>query len=95
MKLLVCAAYDGAVRAYLQPFFSPTKASAIRSFSDAVQAEGSQFAKHYADFHLALLGEFDDSAGSLVSLQAPERLISASECLPDDVLFPPAKRLPM
>ena len=86
------AVYDGAVRAYLQPFFSPTKAGAIRSFADAVQAEGSQFAKRYADFHLSMIGSFDDGSGGVEGCN-PERVIGASECLPGDDVFPPGRKV--
>lgn len=92
MKLIVCAVYDGAVKAYLQPIFSRSKAEAIRSFADAVGAENSQFRKHAADFHLALLAEYDDGLGSFVCVN-PERLVTAMECLPDDDLFPPSRKI--
>lgn len=79
MKLGIFSIYDTAVKAFMQPFFAPTKGAAIRSFSDAVNAEGSSFGRHAADYALFLLGEYDDSAGSFVSLPAPERVMLAVE----------------
>ncbi|WNK12782.1 MAG: nonstructural protein [Microvirus sp.] len=83
MKLLVCSVYDGAVGAYLQPFFARSKAEAIRSFSDAVGNSESPFAKHKADFTLLVLGAFDDQSGELVySGVGPEKVITALELVP-------------
>lgn len=92
MKMGVFAVYDAAVKAYLQPIFSPTKAAAVRSFQDAVAQENSQFAKHAADYTLFQLGGFDDGTGELASLQVPEKVITALECV-DDALFPQSSRV--
>lgn len=91
MKLQVCAVYDSVVKAYTQPFFARTVSEAIRSFADAVAAENSQFARHAADYHLALLGEFDDNDGSFVTPGAPSRLVTALELVPE--VFTPDKQL--
>jgi len=80
--LLMCSVYDQVVRAYLPPLFVRTKAEAIRSFSDAVGDEKHEFRRHAADYHLALVGHFDDNSG-VVTAVGPERLIGASECLPE------------
>lgn len=82
MKLQIFSILDNAVKAYLQPMFFRTRLEAIRSFQDAVASEGSQFAKHSADYFLMYLGEYDDVDGSFVPC-VPERVISATECLPD------------
>lgn len=82
MKHQVMAIFDNAVKAYLQPFFTPTKGSGIRSFTDAVSQEGSQFARHAGDYALFILGEFDDVTGSFSSLPQPERVMTAIEIEP-------------
>lgn len=79
MKSLVFSVFDNAVKAFLPPFYAPTKGAAIRMFSDACQAEGSQFGKHAGDYALFALGEFDDNSGSLSALPVPERILTALE----------------
>jgi hypothetical protein len=67
----VFAIYDSKVEAFLQPFFSPTKGSAIRAVSEEVNNPQAQLAKHAEDFTLFHLGTFDDSNGALDKLAAP------------------------
>lgn len=93
MKMYMLAAYDSAVKAYLQPFFCRSVNEGIRSFRDAVQAEGSQFGKHAADFHLALVGLFDDNDGGVECGGVPGKLITALECLPGDDVFLPDRKM--
>ena len=93
MKLEIFSVYDGAVKAYLQPFFSRSKGEAIRSFTDAVNDEKSQFNKHAADYCLVYLGAYDDAVGTFAPV-TPERILTAQDAQHDDV-FPPEKRLPM
>lgn len=92
MKLQVYAVYDSAARAYATPVFVRTKAEAIRSFTDACADQNGPFFRHYADYHLAFLGEYDDNDGTVVCPSAPQRVISASECV-DQTIFPPEKKV--
>jgi len=92
MKMLFFSVFDAAVHAYLPPFSSRTKMEAIRSFKDAVQDTNHQFFKHYTDYSMFLVGEFDDADGLFKSPVAPERIISATE-LVDDQVFPPSKQV--
>lgn len=78
MKLGIFSMYDSAVKAFMQPFFSPTKGAAIRSFTDAVRREENLKA-HAGDYSLFFLGEWDDASGAFVSVSAPERILLASE----------------
>lgn len=80
MKLLVFSVLDKAVDAFNNPMFFRTKLEAIRSFSDAVQQEGSQFQRHCEDYFLMFLGVYDDAMGSF-DCGMPERIISAVECV--------------
>lgn len=89
MKLVVCAIYDTAVKAFMQPFFSPTKGSAVRSFIDAVNGEGSQFKRHAADYVLFQLAAYDDGTGTFDNLAAPERLLLAIEAIEGESGRPP------
>lgn len=81
-RLVVCAVYDAAVRAYIQPLFFRSKQEALRAFGDAVAEEKSQFRVHAADYTFQFLGNFDDQTGAFEQPSQPERLISAQECLP-------------
>lgn len=72
MKLLVMSVFDEKATVYGTPIFVPNRGVAVRSFSDAVQESGSQFAKHAGDYKLYCLGEFDNVSGELIKLSAPE-----------------------
>jgi hypothetical protein len=87
MKMQVFSVYDKAVQAYLQPFFSRSKGEALRSFTEAVNDEKTQFHKHAADYMLVFIGEFEDSSG-IFDTADPCRIISALECLADDPFTP-------
>lgn len=83
MKVNVYSVYDGAVGAYLPPFFSRSKGEAIRSFTDAVVEPNGPFNKHKADFALLQLGTFDDQTGELSYMaNGPQKIITALETLP-------------
>lgn len=81
MKLLICAIYDHATQAFMQPLFVPTKAAAIRSFADAVSDGKSVFCAHPEDYVMMELGSFDDSSGEIVTPTAPVKVITALECV--------------
>lgn len=63
MIIRIYAVRDSAVEAFLQPFFAPTQASAIRSLMEAVNDPTHAFHKNAKDFALYHLGEFDDTNG--------------------------------
>lgn len=67
MKISIYAVRDSAVEAFLQPFFSPTNAAAIRSVMQAVNDPQHEFAKHAKDYALYHLGEFHDDTGIVSS----------------------------
>jgi len=93
MRLYVCSVYDAAVKAFMQPFFCRSKGEAVRSFADACQDDKSNFYKHASDFTLHHLGYFDDAGAQFELLVAPDRLVSANECLVDDAVFPPDRQI--
>lgn len=78
MKLIVCTVRDSAVNAYMPPFFSRHLGEAMRSFGDLVRDPQSNVGRHPADFHLYLLGEYDDVTG-LFTTSEPQRMASAVE----------------
>lgn len=66
MRLAAFSVYDGAVKAYLPPFFVRSRGEAIRSFTEACSDEKHQFFRHSGDYQLYFVGEFDDGLGQFV-----------------------------
>jgi len=75
MKMEIFSVYDSAVQAFMQPFFSPSLGSALRSLTDAVNDPKHEFSKHAADYTLFKLGSFDDADG-VFSTAPPEQITS-------------------
>lgn len=69
MKQIVVSVFDTAVNAFGRPFFVPTTAVALRSFTDEVNRKepANQMYQHPADYHLYQLGHFDEEAGEFVN----------------------------
>lgn len=59
MKMLIYVIYDSKVEAYNQPWYCPTKAAAIRNFSDLVNDSKSAIAAHPEDYTLFEVGSVD------------------------------------
>lgn len=74
MIMNVYSVYDNAAEAYLQPFFTNTKGTAIRSWTELVNDKEHQFGKYPSDYVLFELGTYDDTTGALVSHDAPKSL---------------------
>lgn len=70
----VFSVFDVKAGAHLQPFFSPTKATAIRSITELVRDDKHQFGKYPSDYTLFFLGEFDDEKGMFTLMPAPASL---------------------
>jgi len=73
--------YDSKAAAYLQPFFSQTKGTAIRNFSDAVNDAQHHFSRHAEDYTLFELGHFDDQDAKFHLHETPESIGVAIEFL--------------
>lgn len=86
MILRIFTVYDAAVNAFMTPFFARSKGEAIRSFTQAVNDEKSQFNANPSDYGLWYLGDFDDDSGSVTPPNAPEKVIQAIEVLGDKKL---------
>ena len=65
MEMNVYSIYDTAAQAYATPFFMPNDGLAIRAFSDNVNSEDSQIAKHPEQFVLFKIGTYSDHDGKL------------------------------
>lgn len=57
--------FDSAAGLFLEPFFAPTEAFAVRLFGYLVNKPGHQFAAHAEDFTLYVVGEFDQASGEV------------------------------
>lgn len=77
----VFAIFDVKVEAYLQPFFARTVGEGLRIFVDAVQAEGSRFARHAEDFTLFEVAEWSEEGGDFLNGAANKPLGCAIEYL--------------
>ncbi len=71
--------FDSKVGAYSQPFFSPTKGSALRMFIDNSNSSSSNINKHPEDYTLFQMGDFDDATASYEPLATPLSLGVAIE----------------
>lgn len=89
MLVNVYAIYDSKVRAYLQPWFSPTHAAAFRNCEMAGRNPSSPFKDFPADFTLFCIGTFDDEKGVLIPADAAENMGNFIQFMPMDS-SPPA-----
>lgn len=74
MQVRIFTVFDHKALAFAQPFFSPNNFSAMRAFSDACNDPSTMLCKHPGDFTLFCIGDFDDSLGSITSVNPPENL---------------------
>jgi len=74
MRITVCSVFDSKAKCFSQPFFTPTKAVAVRAFSDQANDGTSQLFKHPEDFTLYCVGYFDDENGRFENVELPEPL---------------------
>lgn len=79
MLLNMFAVYDAKANAFIQPFFLPNKAMAIRTFSECANNPKHQFCLHPSDFTLFELGTFDNETGLIETLPAHNPLGLAIE----------------
>lgn len=79
MIMKIFAVKDRKVEAFLQPFFSPTLGSAIRSLSEVLEDEKHTFSKHAADYVLYDLGEYDDATGCIAPGDIPSVICSLTD----------------
>lgn len=78
MKVIICSVRDSAIESFANPFCIATRASAVRSFGDAVNRGGadSTLVAHPEHFALYEVGSFDDQTGEIVGC-SPVMIISA------------------
>lgn len=77
MIVKMYAVHDRAVDAFLQPFFSPSLGSAMRSIRQVCQDTNHAFHQNADDYVLFFIGDFDDVSGVMVNAPpTPERIIA-------------------
>lgn len=81
MTELIFTVRDMAAGFYFPTFQAPTRAAALRSFTQIVTDPKSDFAKFPADFALYLCGRFNRETGELESLPL-EKIVDASSIIP-------------
>lgn len=66
MEMIVVSVKDSAANAFMRPFFVPSTAVAIRSFTDEInrKSEDNPMYAHSEDYELYDLGEFNEDDGS-------------------------------
>lgn len=75
----IFSVYDSKAQAYLQPFFTHNKQTAIRSFATAAQQSDHDFHRYAADYTLFQIGEWDAQSGHINTLENKLNLGMASE----------------
>ncbi|WNK14522.1 MAG: nonstructural protein [Microvirus sp.] len=75
MKYFIFAVRDRAADVFGTPYYSVSRGSAIRGFSDEVNRRepGNTLSAHPEDFDLYVLGTFDD-AGGVFDVKSPEMI---------------------
>lgn len=63
LKRPIVAVRDSAVGAFMNPFVVPSRAAAVRAFTDEVNREGGEMQKHPEDYELYAIGEFTEEVG--------------------------------
>ncbi len=66
----VFSIFDSKADAFLQPFFSPTAATALRGFEKAAQDETTDFHRFAGDYSLFEIGDWDQAKGTWVAHEA-------------------------
>lgn len=73
--LLQCfSVFDSKSQAFMQPFFSQTVGTALRSFSVAANDMEHEFRRHGGDYCLFHIGSFNQDTAVFDMLSAPTNL---------------------
>ncbi|WNK13308.1 MAG: nonstructural protein [Microvirus sp.] len=75
MLLRIYSVHDGAVGAFMTPFFERSDASASRAFSAAIMDEKHAMSRFPSDYVLHFVGIFDDSSGRVSCDDASQVLL--------------------
>ena len=86
MKMKMFTIFDSKTEVYSKPFYCLTMGEALRTFTDAVNGEGSPFKAHPEDYTLFGIGDFDDATAEIKSVP-PVSLGVALEFIEQDARF--------
>lgn len=78
MKINVYSIFDSAAEVYGRPFFMPTDAMALRTFSDMAKDSNHEVGRHPEHYTLFRLGTFTDVKGALMP-ETPKSLANGVE----------------
>ncbi len=84
MEHKVFTIYDQKAQAFLPPFFLPTAAMAVRTFTNCANSDTHQFGLNPQDYTLSEIGTFDDNTALLLTHDTPIVLGSAYEFINPD-----------
>lgn len=83
MQFKVFSIYDSKIDAFMQPFFSQSKGSAIRALTDLLVDNSHPIAKHPEDYTLFELSDWDDSTAFFTTHSTPISVGLAIEFVPE------------
>jgi len=63
--------YDSKAQAFMQPWFLPTEALALRAFADCVNDPEHNFGRHPEDYILHAVGAWSPESGTLTCPDSP------------------------
>ena len=66
MQQLMFCIHDQKAEAFLNPFFLPMKAMAVREFQNMVNDPGHAFGRNPSDYTLFMIGVWDGETGKVV-----------------------------
>ena len=84
MIIKVYTVYDSKAECYLPPFYFKSTGEAVRAFSETVNQPTSTIGKHYSDYTLFEIGEYDDSSGMFSNYEPKIALGNGIEFLHTD-----------
>ncbi len=87
MRYRSFSVFDDKAKAFLPPFFCGEVGQASRMFSDLVNTEGHQFAKHPEDYVLYEIGLFDDGK-ALLEPFGPELIVTGLQAHAESTVIP-------
>jgi len=79
MRKIVIAVKDSAMEAFMQPWYVPTAAVAVRAFQKEVNNPDSPMSQTPSDYDLYELGTFDEATGKHENHETPNRLARAKD----------------
>lgn len=74
--------FDDKGEIFNVPFFKTTDGLALRDFADLCSDSRSTVARHPEDYHLYVIGEFEETSGKMTAYDTPTFLAHALTMIP-------------